>query len=110
MASILDHLLLPQRLAFGVLDAVPRAVAALERIDATLGEVERRLARIDDVPGHIQGLQDAFDRSNDEIQALRNAMKPEMRALADELDDVRDSVEPLGRIASKLPGSGRGHR
>ena len=103
---MLDQLLLPQRLAVTLLDAVPRLVAALERIDAKLGEVERRLERIDDVPGHIEGLQDAFDRSNDEIEALRHALKPEVEALADELGDVRDTVAPVGRIASKLPGSG----
>jgi hypothetical protein len=118
MPSVLGTLLLPQRLGVALLGAIPRAVTALESIDRTLQAVEQRLARIDDVPGEIEGLQNAFDRSNDEIEALRHAMTPEIAALRHtlepvvaDLDEVRDVVEPLqpaaeriGRLADKLPG------
>ncbi|MFL5846955.1 MAG: hypothetical protein ACJ762_19915 [Solirubrobacteraceae bacterium] len=128
MASLVETLLLPQRLGFALLGAIPRAVTALESIDRTLKDVERRLSRIDDVPGEIEGLQDAFTRSSDEIEALRHAMTPEIAALrhtlepvvadldhvAEDLDGVRDVVEPLqpaaeriGRLAERLPGRKR---
>jgi ABC-type transporter Mla subunit MlaD len=128
MPSVLETLLLPQRLGFALVAALPRALTALESIDRTLQDVERRLARIDDVPGEIEGLQRAFGRSSDEIAALREAMTPEIAALretlepvvrdldhvADDLDEVRDVVQPLlpaaerlGRLAERFPGPGR---
>ena len=91
MASLLETLLLPQRLGFAALTAIPRIVEALERID-------RRLDKIDELPHHIEGLQSAFDRANDEIEALRHAVKPELAELADEL-------EPIGRLAERIPGN-----
>lgn len=112
--SRLDTVLLPQRLALALLDAVPRAATSLERIERHLGRVEERLQRIDDLPGEVEGLQRSFDRANDEIEALRRALKPELASLAHDVDDVREAVEPLqpaaerlGRLAERLPGGRR---
>ena len=73
-----------------LLDALPRTVSALERID-------RRLATLDDLPGQVEGLERAFDRANDEIAALREALAPEVAGM-------RRTIAPVGRVASKLPG------
>jgi hypothetical protein len=91
MASVLETLLLPHRLGVAALTAIPRIVDALERID-------RRLDKIDELPRHIEGLQSAFDRANDEIEALRHAIKPELAEMADDLETV-------GRLAGRIPGN-----
>ena len=90
MASLLQTLVLPHRLAVTLVDAVPRAVSALERI-------EQRLSTLDDLPGQVEDLARSFDRANDEIEALREALAPEVAGM-------RRTIAPVGRVASKLPG------
>jgi ABC-type transporter Mla subunit MlaD len=109
MRDVLRVLLLPQRLAEAVVEGLPRAVSALERINTTMVDMDRRLATLDDLPDKIEGLQDAFDRANDEIARLRHGLRP----MVSDIDDVKEAVEPiqpaaerLGRLAERLPGGG----
>jgi hypothetical protein len=49
MRFALDILLLDQRVAEAVVESLPRAVSALERINTTMADMDRRLATLDDV-------------------------------------------------------------
>ena len=123
MLPILDYLLAPVRLPLRLLEDVHRIADAAEDVRKSLKPLE------DD----IDGLREAFEGSNRELAALRDAftphfarlhaellslraqLGPQIDSMQSDLSDVSDVVEPLegaaervGRMADRLPGGGRG--
>jgi methyl-accepting chemotaxis protein len=81
--------------------------------------IARHIGRIsaDMLPDTTSRMADSFDRSNDELEALRHEMRPMIRQIDNTSDsiasletEVSEVAEPLpaaeriGRIAERLPG------
>jgi methyl-accepting chemotaxis protein len=78
--------------------------------DAVEG-VEARMGPLDD---HVDGLQNSFERSNEELAKIRHAFTPYFAELGRDIAEVRDVAEPLqgaaervGKVVERLPGPGR---
>jgi len=104
---MLGWILLPGRLLVRALDDVhdiARAAQAIPRVHAEIALLRHELQ---DLPEHVDGLRDAFEGSNRELDEVN-----------DQLADVRGVVEPLepaaqriGKLAERIPGKTRpGHQ
>ena len=132
MGLMSDLLLAPPRVAKRFLDDVSSmadgatSVGALAReITPHVADIARNVARIaDGVEGvnarmepldhHVDGLQNSFERSNEELAKIRHAFSPHLAELGRDISEVRDVAEPLqgaakrvGRVVERLPGPGR---
>jgi chromosome segregation ATPase len=116
--------------------AALRSVTNIERLlDERLADVDERLgqlnARMERMPidlertlrPHLEGQRESIDRLHPELVANRehaeqlpgkvDAMSQEIRAVLAELNEVRETVEPLqgpaervARLSERLPGGG----
>ena len=104
---MLGWVLLPGRLLVRALDDVHDIAVSARAIPRVHDEIARLRVELQDLPEHVDGLRDAFEGSNRELDEVN-----------DQLADVREVVEPLepaaeriGRIAERWPGKTRpGHQ
>src|SRR3954452_11383774 len=85
MPPLIDQLLLPQKLASRGLDDLRQIADAAVVIANELAGLHSVLKPMSD---DLDGLREAFEGSNRELAALREAMTPELRG-------VREAAEPL---------------
>ena len=100
---MLAWVLLPGRLLVRALDDVHDIAQSARAIPAVHDEIARLRVELQDLPEHVDGLRDAFEGSNRELDEVN-----------DQLAEVRDVVEPLepaaqriGKLAERLPGRTR---
>jgi|tagenome__1003787_1003787.scaffolds.fasta_scaffold19649643_2 hypothetical protein len=100
---MLGWVLLPGRLLVRALDDIHDIAQSARSIRGVHDEVTRLRVQLEDLPERVEGLRDAFEGSNRELDHVN-----------DQLADVRGVVEPLepaaeriGKIAERLPGKTR---
>jgi septal ring factor EnvC (AmiA/AmiB activator) len=104
---MLGWILMPGRLAVRALDDIHDLAQSARSIPHVHDEIARLRIELQDLPEHVDGLRDAFEGSNRELDQVN-----------DQLSDMRQVVEPLepaaeriGKLAERLPGRTRpGHQ
>jgi archaellum component FlaC len=85
-----------------VLPAMYERMAAIEEAMPTLVDVQRRLA---DLPGTMEHLEGEMGGLGETLQRLLAALEQ----LDAHVATLRDAVEPLARVADRVPGRRRGN-
>lgn len=100
---MLGWVLMPGRLLVRALDDVHEIAQSARAVPAIRNEIALLRGELETLPEHVDGLRDAFEGSNRELDQVN-----------DKLADMREVVEPLepaaqriGRIAERLPGKTR---
>jgi hypothetical protein len=86
-----------------VLPAMDGRMAKIEEAMPVLVEVQRNLAEL---PEAIESLGTGIDR----LAKLMDRLLTSMDTLDGNVGALRESMEPIGRIADRLPGSGSSRR
>jgi hypothetical protein len=99
---MLGAVTLPIRLVARALDDMHDIAQAIAVVPSIRDEIRTLRVELQDLPERVDGLRDAFEGSNRELDHLN-----------DQVGDVRGVVEPLepaaerlGRLAKRLPGGG----
>src|ERR671911_46437 len=100
---MLGWVLTPGRLLVRALDDVHDIAQSAKSLPRAAEEIRLLRVELQDLPEHVDGLRDAFEGSNRELDQVN-----------DQLSEVRDVVEPLepaaqriGKIAESFPGKTR---
>jgi len=100
---MLAWVLLPGRLLVRALDDVHEIAQSARALPRAADEIAKLRVELQDLPEHVDGLRDAFEGSNRELDEVN-----------DQLFDMREVVEPLepaaeriGKLAERLPGRTR---
>jgi septal ring factor EnvC (AmiA/AmiB activator) len=100
---MLAWVLLPGRLLVRALDDVHEIAQSARALPRAADEIAKLRVELQDLPEHVDGLRDAFEGSNRELDEVN-----------DQLSDMREVVEPLepaaerlGKLAEWLPGRTR---
>ena len=104
---MLGWVLMPGRLLVRALEDVHDIAQSAKALPRAAEEIRLLRVELQDLPEHVDGLRDAFEGSNRELDEVN-----------DQLADVRQVVEPLepaaeriGKIAQSFPGKTRpGHQ
>lgn len=103
---MLGFLTLPLRLAgraFDDLHAIAQAAAAVPEIRTEIALLRKEL---EDMPEHVDGVRDAFEGSNRELDTLND----QVEEVRDVIGPLEPAAERLGRLAQRLPGGGASHQ
>lgn len=85
------------------LDTMDGRMANIEGSMPILVEVQRDLARLPETVGRL-------DERIEALSALMERMLASLDTLSGSVEALQDAVGPMGRLASRLPGQGRGSR
>jgi uncharacterized protein YoxC len=91
--------------------ALPEMTAKIDSIERRMMTIEEAMPALAEVQGSLAKLPETMDRLGtglDKMAGLMDQLLLSLNALDGNVGALRDSMEPIGRIADRLPGSGPG--
>ena len=92
MAPLPALLFAPARLTLRFLDDVSRAAVGIARAADAVEGINRSMEPLD---RHVDELQAAFDRSNEELAKLRHAFIPHLDSISSDISVLREEMVAL---------------
>jgi hypothetical protein len=82
-------------------------------MDARMAEIEAAMPVLVDVQRHLAQLPETMDRLDDALVRLSGLMEQILAALGTlngSVEQLQSAVEPMGRLANRVPGQRKGER
>jgi prophage DNA circulation protein len=96
-----------------VLETVAAELSVLQTMDARMAEIEAAMPVLVDVQRHLAQLPETMDRLDDALVRLSGLMEQILAALGTlngSVEQLQSAVEPMGRLANRVPGQRKGER
>jgi hypothetical protein len=96
-----------------ILETVSGELSILETMDGRMAAIEKAMPVLVDVQRHLAQLPETMGRLDDALVRLSGLMGPSLAslgALNESIDTLQSAVEPMGRLANRVPGQRKGER
>jgi predicted nuclease with TOPRIM domain len=96
-----------------VLADVADAVRVLETMDSRMATIEKAMPELVEVQRHLAQLPETMDRLDESLKRLSGLMERILVAfdeLSVSVETLQEAIEPMGQLASRIPGQRKGKR